>query len=307
MALNRTEQLNDEARGLDCRPPHEVAALLAKAQGEAAAVVSGVSDDIARAAGLMADALERGGRVVYAAAGSSGLMALADALELPGTFGIPRDRIVILLAGGIESLTNLTGAPEDRAEHGAADVATANLDANDCLIAISASGSTPYAVGALGAAKSRGSKTIAMANNPDAPILANADIGILLSTPPEIVAGSTRMGAGTAQKIALNLLSTLAAIRLGHVHDGYMVNLHADNQKLRARAAHIVASIAGCGEEQAQACLEQAGGAVKPAVLLAAGAADMVAALKLLDSNGQKLRPALIELEGSLGSRQQSA
>ncbi|WP_420960838.1 N-acetylmuramic acid 6-phosphate etherase [Brucella sp. IR073] len=302
MALNRTEQLNEEARGLDCRQPHEIASLLAKAQEEAAAVVSGVSRDIALAAGLAADALEKGGRIIYAAAGSSGLMALADALELPGTFGIPRDRIVILLAGGVDSLINLTGAPEDHAEKGREDVLAADPGANDCLIAISASGSTPYAVGALQAAKSRGAKTIAMANNPGAPILEEADIGILLATPPEIIAGSTRMGAGTAQKIALNLLSTLAAIRLGHVHDGYMVNLHADNQKLKARAAHIVASIANCGLEKAVACLDEAGGAVKPAVLLAAGAADIGTAQKLLDGNGQKLRPALVELEGNFGS-----
>ncbi|GGA97776.1 N-acetylmuramic acid 6-phosphate etherase [Brucella endophytica] len=302
MALNRTEQLNEEARGLDCRQPHEIASLLAKAQEDAAAVVSGVSDDIARAAGLAADALEKGGRIIYAAAGSSGLMALADALELPGTFGIPRDRIVILLAGGVESLTHLTGAPEDNAESARKDLLAIDPGANDCLIAISASGSTPYAVGALQAAKSRGAKTVAMANNPGAPILEEADIGILLATPPEIIAGSTRMGAGTAQKIALNLLSTLAAIRLGHVHDGYMVNLHADNQKLKARAAHIVASIANCGLEKAEACLDEAGGAVKPAVLLAAGAADIGAAQKLLDGNGQKLRPALVELEGNFGS-----
>ncbi|PYE87659.1 N-acetylmuramic acid 6-phosphate etherase [Phyllobacterium leguminum] len=302
MAVNRTEQLNDEARGLDLQPPHRIAALLAKAQEEAATVVAPSSGNIADAADLVADALERGGRLAYAAAGSSGLMALSDALELPGTFGIPREQIVVLFAGGVESLTNLTGAPEDVAEHGVRDVVAAKLEFGDCLVAISASGSTPYAVSALGAAKERGLKTIAIANNPGAPILEEADIGILLETPPEIIAGSTRMGAGTAQKIALNLLSTLAAIRLGHVHDGYMVNLHADNAKLRARAAHIVSAITNCGEKRAHACLEQAGGSVKPAVLLAAGAADIDAAQKLLDGNGQKLRPALVELEGNLGS-----
>ncbi|RCS24011.1 N-acetylmuramic acid 6-phosphate etherase [Phyllobacterium salinisoli] len=307
MAVNRTEQLNDEARGLDRQPSHHIAALLAKAQEEAAAVVAPSSRGIADAADLVADALEQGGRLAYAAAGSSGLMALADALELPGTFGIPRDRIVVLLAGGVESLTNLTGAPEDDAEQGAADVSSANLVQGDCLIAVSASGSTPYAVGALKAAKRLGLKTVAIANNPGSPILELADAGILLATPPEIIAGSTRMGAGTAQKIALNLLSTLAAVRLGHVHDGYMVNLHADNAKLRQRAVHIVVAIANCSEAEARTCLEQAGGSVKPAVLLAAGAADLAAALRLLDSTGQKLRPALSELEGNPGSRQQRA
>ena len=131
----------------------------------------------------------------------------------------------------------------------------------DCLIAVSASGSTPYAVGALKEAVRLGAKTIAIANNAGSPLLQLAEAPILLATPPEIIAGSTRMGAGTAQKIALNMLSTLAAIHLGHVHDGYMVNLHADNIKLRGRAARIVAAIAGCDEKAALAALEKTGGA----------------------------------------------
>ncbi len=299
MAQLRTEALHEHAGGLDTRPPATVLRFLADAQVQAAGAVHDAIGEIAEAAAIVADCLAKGGKLAYAAAGSSGLMALADALELPGTYGIVRDRIVILLAGGTEALSNLAGAPEDDSAQGATDVANAGIGAGDCLIAVSASGSTPYAVGALEEAARRGARTISIANNEDSPLLELAEAPILLRTPPELIAGSTRMGAGTAQKIALNMLSTLAAIHLGHVHDGYMVNLHADNLKLKRRAARIVSAIAGCDETRALALLEKTGGAVKPAILLAAGAADIEAAKELLDRTGQKLRPALSSLEGS--------
>jgi N-acetylmuramic acid 6-phosphate etherase len=193
----------------------------------------------------------------------------------------------------------MAGAPEDDADGATREVAQAGLASGDCLIAVSASGSTAYAVGALAEAARRGAKTIAIANNPGSPLLGLAAAPILLATPPEVIAGSTRMGAGTAQKIALNMLSTLAAIHLGHVHDGYMVNLHADNAKLRGRAARIVAAVAGCGEAAALSALEKTGGQVKPAILVAAGAADAGAAEKLLDGTGRRLRPALSIIEGN--------
>jgi N-acetylmuramic acid 6-phosphate etherase len=226
-------------------------------------------------------------------------MALADALELPGTFGIERDRIAILIAGGDEAFKTLAGGPEDDTEEAAQAVDGAALGAKDCLIAISASGTTPYAVRALEEANRRGVATIAIANNHGARLLNLADVAILLETPPEVIAGSTRMGAGTAQKIALNMLSTLAAIHLGHVHDGYMVNLHADNSKLRDRAARIVAAITGRNMKEAARLLDQSGGAVKVAVLLAAGADSAGAAEKILEGTGQKLRPALSAIEGN--------
>lgn len=297
MAVQRTEQQHENASGLDLRPPKTVLRLLAEAQIEAAGAVLGAVDTIADAATIAADTLRDGGRIAYAAAGSSGLMALADALELPGTFGIPRDRIVVMIAGGIAALSNLAGAPEDDTGQAMRDVADAGLSEGDCLIALSASGSTPYAVAALRQAKRRKLKTIAIANNPGTPIIDLADAGIVLATPPELIAGSTRMGAGTAQKIALNMLSTLMAIELGHVHDGYMVNLHADNLKLKDRAARIVAAVGGCDRNDAVRWLDKADGSVKMAVLLAAGASDRKAATGLLERTGQKLRPALCELD----------
>lgn len=304
MAPRRTEAVHKDARGIDARAPEAVLRLLADAQAEAAGAVHAAIPAIAEAAETIAACLAGGGRLAYAAAGSSGLMALADALELPGTYGIPRARVFIMLAGGSEALVNLAGAPEDDAGQAVRDVEAAGLGAGDCLIAISASGSTPFAVGALQEAGRRGAATIAVANNDGAPMFDIAGISVLLATPPEVVAGSTRMGAGTAQKIALNMMSTMAAIHLGHVHDGYMVNLFADNIKLRERAARIVAAIAGCDMPTAEGLLEKSGGAVKVAILLAAGAASPEAANELLAEAGQKLRPALSKLEGSRGSRQ---
>ena len=298
MAEKRTEALHEHAGGLDQQPPAVVLGFLADAQVQAAEAVRGAVGSIADAAKIVAGTLGAGGRLAYAAAGSSGLMALADALELPGTYGIPRARIVVLFAGGAAALQDMAGAPEDDAAQAAREVADAGLGKGDCLIAVSASGSTPYAVAALEQAQARKLKTIAIANNPDTPIIRLADAGIVLATPPELIAGSTRMGAGTAQKIALNMLSTLAAIHLGHVHDGYMVNLFADNIKLRGRAARIVTAIAGCDEQAALAALEKTGGQVKPAVLIAAGA-DAKTAEELLDGTGRRLRPALSKLEGS--------
>lgn len=303
MAIARTETVHKDASGLDTQPAEAVVRILLDAQVEAANSVRASAADIARAAEAAAHCLSTGGRLFYAAAGSSALMALADALELPGTFGIARGRIVILLAGGQASLTDLTGGPEDDADQAKREIIEAGVSNKDCVIAVSASGSTPYAVGALEEARSRSAKTISIANNAGAPLTALADIGIVIQTPPEVVAGSTRMGAGTAQKIALNMMSTLMAIHLGHVHDGYMVNLYPDNLKLKGRAARIVSAIAGCTEAEAASWLEKSGGSVKAAILLAAGAASREAAQKLLVETGQKLRPALAKLEGSEGAQ----
>lgn len=300
MSNNATEARHGKAEGLDMRAPADILGLLAAGQQEAAKAVDRAIPAIVGAADLVAAALKSGGKLVYAGAGSSGLMAMADALELPGTYGIPREQIVLLLAGGISSLTDMEGAPED-------DVTLAQRDAAvigpaDCVICVSASGSTPYALAIADIAGKQGAKVIAMANNAGARLFENADARILLETPPEVVAGSTRMGAGTAQKMTFNMLSTLVAVKLGHVHDGHMVNLRADNEKLRARAARMVADIAGIGFDEARARFSAADGSVKVAVLLAAGAADAAAARALLARSGGILRVALDELQAAKSS-----
>jgi N-acetylmuramic acid 6-phosphate etherase len=293
MSATRTEMTHASAKGFDTRSPEDALAILATAQAEAAQAVQDAVPDIARAAQLAADCITGGGRLIYVAAGSSGLMALADALELPGTYGLERDRIKVLLAGGIAGLSNMEGAPEDDAEAARAEVAEAGVGPGDCVIALTASGYTPYPMAAVEAARAAGASTIGMSNNFGAPLFEKVDVAICLPTPPEVIAGSTRMGAGTAQKIALNMLSTMMAVHLGHVHDGFMVNLIADNAKLRGRARRIVMSVSEVPEGEAAAALEQAGGAVKTAILLAAGAADIDGAQRLLADNAGHLRPAL--------------
>ncbi|MGB3813424.1 MAG: N-acetylmuramic acid 6-phosphate etherase [Shinella sp.] len=293
MAGGKTEGRHDQASGLDKRPPVDVLRVLADGQKAAAAVVDAALGDIAAAARLAADALLSGGRLVYVGAGSSGLMAMADALELPGTYGIVHDRIVILLAGGAASLQDLAGGYEDDRDLALGDASAVSIDARDCVIAVSASGSTPYALAISSYAKEKGARVVALANNPGAALFEGADVSILLATPPEVISGSTRMGAGTAQKIAFNMFSTLVGIHLGHVHDGHMVNLKTDNIKLKRRACRIVCDISGVGLDEAERLLARSEGSVKTAVLLAAGVQDAGAAQEALDRSGQSLRRAL--------------
>lgn len=255
--------------------------------------MTAASADIAKAADLVAAALRKGGRLIYVGAGSSGLIAKLDALELPGTFGIASDRALALIAGGAASFERLDGAVEDDADQARADVAAAATGKDDVVIGISASGATIYTCAALAEARARQATTIGIACNAAAPIFENAAVAISLLSGGEVLAGSTRMGAGTAQKAALNLLSTLTAIKLGHVHDGMMVNVRAENEKLRQRAAGIVARIGRVDLATAQEKLLVADFEPKIAILLAAGAKDIADAARLLKESHGHLRPAL--------------
>jgi N-acetylmuramic acid 6-phosphate etherase len=293
MTAKQTEMIHADAKGFDMRQPQEALMILARAQAEAAEAVQFAIPEIARAAEAAAQCLAGGGRLVYAAAGSSGLMALADALELPGTYGIAPDRVRVLLAGGMADMTRMPGGPEDDGDAARADLAGLGVDRGDCLIALTASGNTPYPLAAAKAARSAGAITIGIANNVAVPLFDLVDIAICLPTPPEVIAGSTRMGAGTAQKVALNMLSTLMAVHLGHVHDGFMVNLIADTRKLQSRARRIVMAVSAVDEDRAAAALAEAQGSVKNAILVAAGAAGLESARRLLADNGHRLRPAL--------------
>lgn len=294
--MKQTEKRHAEGSGLETRSDQDILSLLARGQADAALSVTEALPAISQAAELATQSIRARGRLVYAAAGSSGLMALADALELPGTYGIAREQIVILLAGGMAVLQDLKGGPEDDGEAARNAVEVLQLGADDCLLAVTASGHTPYAVEAAKAARAAGAKTIGLANNPGVALFDTVDVAICLPTPAEVVAGSTRMGAGTAQKIALNMFSTLMAIRLGHVHDGLMVNLLADNEKLRGRAIGIVAEIAKVGPDQATKALDVSSGRVKAAVLIAAGAESVENANELLELHHGFLGPALLDL-----------
>lgn len=281
-----TETLHPLSAGLHLAPAGEVLARALTAQEGALAAVRPALAAVEAAADLAFKALQDGGKLAYAGAGSSGLMALADCLELLGTFGIPPSRTPMLFAGGTDALLKMTGGVEDDPALAAADLARADLGKGDVAICVSASGSTPYTLAVAEGAARAGARVVGVANVPGSALLRIADAPVLLDTGAEIVAGSTRLGAATAQKVALNLISVLFGVRLGHVHDGHMVNVIADNAKLRDRAARIVAELAGVDSASAHAALEQTEGAVKPAVLVARGATPEAARSRLALSDG---------------------
>ena len=292
MAERQTEQVHPLGKGLHRQPAQAVLSAVLVTQEQALAKLHACLPALERAADLAAEALLAGGKLAYAGAGSSGLMALADCLELAGTFGIPREQTPMLFAGGAAALLAMTGGVEDDAAQAMTDVVNAGIGAGDVVLCLAASGSTPYTLSVATAARSAGARVIGLANTATAPLFDLSDISVLLETGPEVVAGSTRLGAATAQKAALNMISVLVGVRLGAVHDGQMVNLIADNIKLVDRAARIVARIAGTGEEAARAALHHTHGAVKPAILVARGqSAD--AALQALAASGGKLAPYL--------------
>lgn len=295
MSTPVTEQLHQNAIGLDARPLPDVAELLARSQAEAAGTPLAATDPICKGALAMAATIRSGGCLRYLAAGSSGLMAAADALELGGTFSIPATQIRIHVAGGLPTGVEMPGDVEDIADSLTDELS--DLSANDTLIAVSASGRTPYTVAAARIARKNGATVIGIANNAGSELLQLSDHAIFLSTPPELISGSTRMGAGTAQKISLNMLSTLMAMDLGHIQDGMMINLRADNDKLRARANGIVCQLTGAHADQAATALAAAGGNLKCAALLAAGAATLDMARALLRETKDHLRPALERLQ----------
>lgn len=292
MTPHSTEARHEHSDGLHALPAGQVLSRLLAAQGKALAALEPALPAIAEAAEAGAAALLNGGRMGYAGAGSSGLMALADCLELSGTFGLPPDRTPMLFAGGLDTLLQMKGSVEDDPELARADVARAELGAGDVLLVLSASGTTPYALAATEAAQARGVMVTGFANVAGSRLLQDADIAVLIDTGAEVIAGSTRMGAATAQKVALNMLSTLVGIRLGHVHDGYMVNVVADNAKLVARAARIVADVAHVPMPMAEAALTATKGAVKPAILVASGM-DPAEARDALERSGGHLGPLM--------------
>lgn len=295
-ALPRTEAVAAAAAGLDTKSDADVLTALLDGQRRAVESVAAAIPDLARAAQLGANALAGGGRLIYLGAGSPALMSLADALEIPQTYGIAHDRIVLILADGKTIATRLNGMREDDADGARADIAAAGVGPGDCVIATSASGSTPYTVEGLRAAKAAGASTVGIAGNAGAPLLGSADVSVLLDAGPEVISGSTRMGAGTAQKAALNMLSTLIGVRLGHVYDGLMVNVKADNDKLRGRAERIVVTITGASAQTAADALKESDGEVKPAILIAAGAKSLADAEDLLGATKGNVRDALARL-----------
>jgi len=265
-----------------------LSAVEAMVEGQLAAIAAlkSQTDAIAAAAEAAAARLRDGGRIVYAGAGTSGRLAVQDGVELVPTYNWPADRLVFLLAGGTEAMTRSVEGAEDDIATAGAELEAANIDPQDVVISLAASGRTPYALTVLERARERGALTVAIVNNPEAAMLAAAEHKIVANTGSEIVAGSTRMKAGTAQKAALNILSTAIMLRMGLVHRGLMVNMRASNEKLRHRARRMVAALADTGEAEAAAALAQVGNDLRQAVLVARGVDARDAADRLARAGG---------------------
>ncbi|MGY2052210.1 N-acetylmuramic acid 6-phosphate etherase [Methylobacterium sp. JK268] len=287
-----TEGASPRYVDLDAWDGLDVLKALWEGQLAAVAAVGPALPAIAAAAEAAEAALRRGGRLVYAGAGTSGRIGVQDGAELPPTFDWPDERLAFAIAGGHGALIQAVEDAEDSTADGAAWIARAGIGPADVVVGLSASGTTPFTVSALRAARARGAVTIGLANNAATPVLEACDHPVLVATGEEVLAGSTRLKAGTAQKVVLNLLSTLIMIRLGRVYRGRMVAMRATNRKLRARGIAMVAELAGCGSEAAARALAEAEGDIKRAVLIGAGA-SRAAADALLARHGDNLRHAL--------------
>lgn len=281
-----TEWISQRYADLDLWPLHDAVEAILEGQLAAAATVQTQSRAIAHAAEAAADRLRQGGRLIYAGAGTSGRLAVLDGVELGPTYDW--DRTVFAIAGGMDALLQSVEGAEDDAAAGEAVIRQASPTQADVMIGVAASGRTPFTVSAVRAAAAAQALTIGIAGNPGTPLIDLSDHAILLATGPEVVAGSTRMKAGTAQKITLNALSTAIMLRLGRIHAGLMVDMRATNAKLRARAAVIIAKIADIEPDSAWAALDAADGNIKRAVLIAMNIEPSV-----LDEADGNLRTAL--------------
>lgn len=268
-ALPATEQPNPRAARLDRLSTRRLLLLMNREDARVAAAVRRTLPQIARAVNAAAAALGRGGRLVYVGAGSSGRLGVLDAAEGPPTFGIPSRQVQAVLAGGRRAMIRSAEAAEDSPAAGARDLARKKVGPSDVVVALTASGSTPYVLGALDAARRRGAFTVAVTANRRSPAARRARVAICPATGPEVLAGSTRLKAGTAQKLVLNMLSTAAMARQGHVYRNLMVNVAMSNRKLRQRGARVLREALGCSPAAAERLIRRSGGNLKAAVVMA--------------------------------------
>jgi N-acetylmuramic acid 6-phosphate etherase len=288
----KTEESSPRYSGIDCWQAEDVLDSLIEGQFSAVAAVRAAIPAIQSAAVAVAARLQERGRLVYAGAGTSGRLAVQDGAELAPTFGWPSERLLLLMAGGQDALLHSVEGAEDNIADARQMIAQYAIGADDVLAAVAASGTTPFTLTCLREARTRGALTIGIANNRGTPILEESDHPIFLDSGPEAIAGSTRLKAGTAQKIALNALSTTLMILLGRVYRGLMVDVQASNEKLVRRSQDMLVQLTGCSRRDAQKALSMASGRVKIAVLLLRGC-DLNLAENLLQRANGHLSEAL--------------
>jgi N-acetylmuramic acid 6-phosphate etherase len=291
MTLPSTESVHAASVGLDLLDTPALVELLVEEQRVAVAAVLAQTKEIASAVDEIAARLRTGGTLHYVGAGSSGRLAMLDAAEMPPTFGTPAEMVRAHIAGGAVALLRAVEGAEDDADAGA--TAAEEVRSNDALIGISASGGAAFVIGAIRVSRKRGAYTVALTSVVDSELVRTAHEAIVLDTGAEILTGSTRMKAGTAQKIALNAISTAVMVRLGKVYDNLMIDVVAGNKKLRARALRLVQKLAGVDDQRARELLDFANGRVKVAVVMQRQNVDAAQAQALLQRHNGSLRPLL--------------
>jgi len=289
-----TERTNSASTDLDRKSALEIARIINAEDAKVAAAVKRALRPIAQAIDLIAAALSEGGRLIYVGTGTSGRIAALDAVECPPTFDVDPRMVEFIIAGGPKALGTAVEADEDSRELGRKAIATKKPTKKDVVVGIAASGRTPFTVAAIRYARAHGAKTVAVVCNPDSPLGEAAHVAIVAEVGAEIVAGSTRMKAGTAQKMILNILSTGAMTRLGHVYGNLMVNLRTNNEKLQERGVGIVEKAAGLSRTTAQRLLVAAGGRVPIALVMAKAGISRAGAAAALTKSGGRVRQAIV-------------
>jgi N-acetylmuramic acid 6-phosphate etherase len=288
-----TEQVNPDSGEIDRRSTIEALQIINREDHKVPDAVASEIPQIARAVDRVADCLRNGGRLFYIGAGTSGRLGVLDAAECPPTFHVPGDLIQGIIAGGEPALARATEASEDDPEAGRRDLASRGFSARDALVGIATSGRTPYVLGAVAAARAMGSLTVGISCTPDSELAGAAEIAITPLVGPEVIAGSTRMKAGTATKLVLNMISTAVMIKLGHVYGNLMVNVQPKNSKLEDRARRIIARAADVSDERARALLQESGCDVKTAIVMGRLNLDRAAAQTRLASAAGRISEVL--------------
>src|SRR5882724_1965551 len=288
-----TEQLNPASSSIDTLPVEQMLRVINSEDRKVAEAVAREIPAIARAVDAIVAAMERGGRLFYIGAGTSGRLGVLDAAECPPTFSVPPGLVQGIIAGGAPALSQATETTEDYPTIGARDLAARGFNARDVLVGIAASGRTPYVLGAVAEAKRLGALTIGISCTPQSEVSRAVDIAIEPLPGPEIVAGSTRMKAGTATKLVLNMLTTGTFIRRGYVFGNLMVNVQPKNSKLRDRARRIIAKAAGVSVERASELLAASGGSVRAAIVMQRAGVDRDVAERWLEAAGGRVAAAL--------------
>jgi N-acetylmuramic acid 6-phosphate etherase len=290
-----TERRNPRTRGLDARSTLGVLRALHGEDKGVASAVGRAIPAVAKAVDAVVEALEHGGRLFYVGAGTSGRLASLDAAELPPTFGTPPRLVQAVIAGGLRALTRAVEGAEDRRARGMRDLAKHHLSRVDVVVGITASGSTPYVLGALEFAHRRGALTVGVTSNPRTPVTRLAQICIVTETGPEAITGSTRLKAGTAQKMVLNMLSSAAMIRTGRVYDNWMIGVALTNRKLRARGLRILAEAAASSVASATHALRQSGHDLRVALIMLKGGVTAREARRRLQAAKGSVRAGLAQ------------